>query len=285
MARFTDVDVFLAVAEAGSFRGAAGRLDVSKSTVSRAITRLEKHLGSPMFMRDTTSVRLTDAGVAYRRGACRAAAALTQAEAAAREVTGEVTGVLTLTAPPALGPGTLAGVIADFLARHPELRIELVLTDRIVNPILDGVDIAIRTGRRLTDSSLKSRRLADVRIIAVAAPGVAAKIAERPATVPTVVFVHGTAAVHRYPLPPVPLQERLHVDDYLTLKDAAVHGVGVAVISDLLVRDELADGTLVRVLERWKLPTARVWAVYPSHGKLSAKTEGMLRALKEGFAP
>ncbi len=283
MARFSDVDVFLAVATVGSFRGAATQLGVSKSTVSRAIARLEEHLGTALVLRDTTSLSLTDSGVAYKRGACKAAAALAQAETAAREVMGEVSGVLRITAPPALGPGTVARVVAQFLARHPDLRIELTLTDRVVNPILDGVDIAIRTGRRLTDSDLKSRKLADVRIIAVAAPEVAKFVANKPTTVPTAVLVQGKATRHRYPSPPIPLQERLHVDDYLALRDAAVLGVGVVVISDLLVRDELADRRLVQVFERWKLPTGHVWAVYPSRGKLPAKTEGMLRALADGF--
>lgn len=283
MARFTDVDVFLAVAAVGSFRGASQRLRVSKSTVSRAIARLEAHLGTPLFMRDTTSVHLTDAGVTYRRGACRAAAALAEAEAAAREVSGEVRGVLRLTAPPALGPGTLSRVLADFLEQYPALRIELNLTDRVVNPILDGVDIAIRTGSRLVDSDLKSRRLAQVHLWAVASPAVAKRIESQPSSVPAAVFARNGTVVHRYDTPPIPLQERMQVTDYMALREAAIEGVGVVVISDLLVREHVQDGRLVRVFARWKLPQGHVWAVYPSRGKPAVKTEAMLQALARGY--
>ncbi len=282
MARFSDVDAFLAVADVGSFRGAAQRLDVTRSTVSRAVARLEDHLGTALFLRDTASVRLTDAGAAYKRGARRAAVALTEAESAARSVSGEISGRIRVTAPPAFGPRWLTKIAAKFLADHPDVAVELVLTDRLVNPILDEVDIAVRTGK-LADSDLKSRRLASLEMVAVATPDVAAKIAGKQ-VVPSVAIARADGSIWRYEGAPVDLQQRLVVDDYLALRDALLRGVGVGVISNILIQEELAAGTLVRVMPKWKLGGGRLWAVYPGRGTTPAKLRRMLDYLVDGFA-
>ncbi|MBX2802918.1 MAG: LysR family transcriptional regulator [Myxococcales bacterium] len=260
MARFSDVDVFLAVVEAGSFRGAVASLGVTRSTVSRAIQRLEDHLAASLFLRDTHSVRLTDAGAAYHQHASRAQVALAEAERAVASTTGEVEGLLRISGTPALGPAMLAPACASFLGLHPKVSIELSLTDRLVNPLQEDVDLAVRTGSRLSDSELTSRRLTSASLIAVATPELAAVLDVR-AQVPFVEFL--PLGLSRYGEPSVPLHVRLRVDDYLSVVQAVLQGAGVGVTSELLVAEHLQTGRLVRVLPDWALPEARFWAVYP----------------------
>lgn len=281
MARFTDVDIFLAVAEAGSFRGAAARLAVTRSTVSRAIARLEDHLGTTLLLRDTASVRLTAPGLAYRRWARKAATALVEAERAARFATGAVSGTIRLTAPRALGPGHVVPILGRFLRDHPDVDVELLLVDRMVNPILDGVDLAVRTGPRLADSDLRSRRLADVELVAVASPELAGALPDME-VVPMVCFVGRDGNLHEYEGGP-PRAHPLRVTDYLGLMDAVVHGVGIGVLSRRMVGDALQSGRLVEVLPDWALPSGRIWAVYPARGTLPARLRLLLDALVEGF--
>lgn len=283
MARFTDVDVFLAVADIGSFRGAATRLSITRSTVSRAVARLEAHLGTPLFLRDTATVRLTDAGAAYKRGARRAAAALTQAERDAKAVTGEISGTIRLTAPRAFGP-VATRCVTRFLAEHRDIQIDLLLTDRMVNPILDDVDIAMRTGSRLADSDLKSRKLVDLAMIAVASPEIAEIVTTSDTPVPAVSFVRPSGEVWRYSGAPRPLALKLTVNDFHALKQAVLEGLGVGVISRGLVLDELVAGRLVQVLPSWRLPTGKIWAVYPARGLQPLKLRRMMDALVEGFS-
>ena len=283
MARFNDVDVFLAVADEASFRGAAARLDVTRSTVSRAIARLEAHLGTALLLRDNASVRLTDAGAAYRSWARRAATALTEAERAARSVSGEVSGTIRITAVPAIGPGILTPIIAEFMTRYPGVAVDMLLTDRVVNPILDDVDIAVRLGQRLADSELKSRKLADLDVQAVASPQLAARL-DSLEVVPSVVFAPEHGHAWHYEGAPALLQPRLRVNDYLSVVAALEAGVGVGVVSTLLVAGALREGRLVQVWPAWKLPPGKAWAVYPARGRVPHKIRLMLDALREGFA-
>ena len=282
MARFTDVDVFLAVAEAASFRGAATRLEITRSTVSRAIARLEAHLGTTLLLRDNASVRLTDAGAAYRAWARRAATALTEAERAARSVSGEVSGTIRLTAVPAFGPVAIMPIVAEFMAQHPDVVVDVLLTDRMVNPILDDVDIAVRLGQRLADSELKSRKLADLDVLAVASPELAASL-DGLSVVPSVEFVPEHGHMWRYEGAPALVQPRLKVNDYLSVLAALEAGAGVGVVSRVLAADALAAGRLVQIWPEWKLPGGKVWAVYPARGRVPLKIRLMLDALRAGF--
>jgi len=239
-------------------------------------------LGTRLFLRDQANVRLTDAGLAYRRGARRAAAALSDAERSAQAAAGGVAGTLRISAPPALFPGLLSRIVSDFLKEHPGVMVDMVLTDRMVNPILDNVDLAIRTGTRLADSDLRSRRLADVNLIAVCSPELAEQLLELD-VVPSVEFVRQDRTAIDFPSCPVLRSPRLRTNGYLTLVDAIRQGVGMGVVPRSIVARDLAEGRLVQVLPEWKLPTGRVWAVYPSRGQLPQKIRRMLDALADGW--
>ena len=280
VARFTDVDLFLAVADVGSFRGAAQRLAVTSSTVSRGVQRLEEHLGAPLFLRDTRNLRLTEAGAAYLRHARRAAVSLTEAERSVASVSDTVSGTLRVSCTNIVAQTLLRSIVTEFLQTHPDVAIDLVLTPRLVNPLLDDVDLAIRVGRKLEDSDLRSRVLLRSRVIVVGTPEVAAHI-DAGHSVPFLAFNRLGAADQL--LPPVPYHTRMSADDYPVLLQAVRSGVGVAVADEALVRAELRSGALVQTLGQWKLPTLTYWAVYPKAGRLPANLRAFLAAVTEGL--
>jgi len=179
--------------------------------------------------------------------------------------------------------GTAAGEASKLSDQSFNLATRLTLsTDRMVNPILDNVDLAIRTGTRLADSDLRSRRLADVNLIAVCSPELAEQLLELD-VVPSVEFVRQDRTAIDFPSCPVLRSPRLRTNGYLTLVDAIRQGVGMGVVPRSIVARDLAEGRLVQVLPEWKLPTGRVWAVYPSRGQLPQKIRRMLDALADGW--
>lgn len=279
MARFTDVDLFLAVADAGSFRGAAEVLAVTSSTVSRGVQRLEHHLGAALFLRDTRNLRLTDAGTVYRRHAQRAAVSLNEAERGVANLADTVTGTLRISCSNVVAQTTIRRVVADFLRDHPNVGIDLVLTARLVNPLLDDIDLAIRVGEKLADSNLRSRVLFRTELLAVATPEIAASI-ETGASVPYIAFrrLGGAPSV----VPPVAYHTRMSADDYPVALNAVRDGIGVLVADRATVAEDLETGQLVAVLPRWKLGTFTYWAVYPKAGRLPANLRAFLKALTHG---
>lgn len=282
MPRFSDVDVFVAVANSRSLRRAAEELQVTKSTVSRALQRLEDHLGASLVVRDQRSMRLTEAGVAYQQFAEAAYRSLTEGEQAVATLADGVVGTLRVSAPPALGQALLARLCGEFLQNYPDVSIDLALTDRLVSLSGEPFDLVVRAGARLSDSDFKVRRMARTPIVAVAAKSVAASL-ERGARVPLVESAYPGRDPGDIPAPPVLMPSRFRVDDYLALKEALLAGHGVGVLSELLVFRELRDGRLSRVLADWQLPTASYWALFPGGGPIPTKTRVLLDYLVDGF--
>lgn len=274
MTRFSDVDVFVTVAKARSFRAAATTLGVSKSTVSRAIERLEAHVDAALIVRDRRGHRLTEAGESYLRHAEEAFRALTHGERAVAALGTSLDGTIRISAPPALGCLLVREVASEFLQRYPQVTLELALTDEIVSMGTEPIDLAVRAGARLVRSNQKARRLARTPFVAVATPEVAASL---DASVPLIEVRHGSARRRKGAL-------RLSVDDYAMAKTAVLEGIGVAVISKLLVVRELRERRLVRVFPTWKLPTANYWAVIPGGGSPAPRIRTFLDHLRSGFA-
>lgn len=283
MARFADVDIFLAVVRAGSFRRAGMELGVGKSTVSRAVARLETHLGAPLVVRDQRALRLTEAGVEYAAFARRAASALGAGERAVESLSGAVRGTLRVSAPPALGEACVAQMCGSFLQRHRHVSLDLVLTDAMVSFTEQRFDVAIRAGASLPDSDLTVRPLARAKMVAVATPALATTLGG-PAPIPLVRFLHPDGSSRDLPPAPRPTTCRFRSNDYLSLLRLVLAGHAVGVSSELLVAEELRAGRLVRVLDAWRLPTARYWAVYPEGRRSPAKTRALVDHLVESFA-
>ncbi|MBT6118686.1 MAG: LysR family transcriptional regulator, partial [Rhodospirillaceae bacterium] len=162
--------VFAKVVEARSFTAAAEQLGLSKSAVSKQISRLEDRLGIRLLNRTTRRLSLTEAGAAYYERCARIVAEAEAADLAITHLQSEPRGVLQVNAPMSFGIAHVAPAIPDFLERYPELRVDMTLNDRVVDLVDEGFDVAIRIGA-LADSSLIARRLAESRMVAVAAPG------------------------------------------------------------------------------------------------------------------
>lgn len=268
-----DMATFAHVVRARSFTGAAKVLGVSKSAVSKSVSRLEDRLGMALLHRSTRQLSLTEAGQEVYERAERIVAELEAAEQAVENLGEEPRGALRVNAPITFGELFIAPNLPEFMARHPHVRIELALDDHLVDIVAEGWDLAIRIAR-LTDSALVAKRLAPDRRVVVAAPAYLARHGT-PKT-PGELIGHNCL---RYTLVSARDEWRFHGDDgefYVpvtgTLQSnhgglmrlAAIGGIGVALLPEFMIRDDLAEGRLVALLEDYMAPTPfgiyAVWA-------------------------
>ncbi|UVO54854.1 LysR family transcriptional regulator [Sphingomonas sp. SUN039] len=265
--------VFATVAEQRSFSGAAVALGLSKGTVSKAITRLETRLGIALFHRTSRRLTLTDSGAALVARAHDILASAVEAEECAREEAGLPSGLVRLAVPMSFGLAEVGPVVAQFMAEHPAISVELNLSDSRVDLVGDGYDAALRIGA-LADSSLIARKLRDVRRPIVASPSwVAAHGSpQHPGDVPA-------DALFGYTMSPtsaqlvlthndgretvLKTQGRLRANNGDVMLDALEAGLGIAVAPDFIVASRLADGRLVEVLKEWALPPIGLHLVTP----------------------
>lgn len=263
---------FVAVAETASFSKAAGRMDAPKSTVSRAVKKLEEELGVRLLHRTTRSVALSTAGEAFYE---RVAPRLRDLEGALvdlPEQDEEPTGELRVTASVDFGSVVLADVAAKFVARHPGVRIDMHLSNAFVDLVAEGFDLAFRiSGKRLQDSSLHARRVAPLPLQLFASPGYLAKrgAPRTPADLDDHEWIE--FGVSRAPLllagpgRTVKVQRRGRVrgDDMSFVREAVRAGAGVGMLPLFLVEHDVAAGALVRVLPKWTVAGGDLWIVHP----------------------
>jgi DNA-binding transcriptional LysR family regulator len=279
MPRLPDLEglaIFAKVVEARSFSAAAVDLNLSKATVSKAVSRLEARLGARLFNRTSRRLALTDAGL---RLSDRAAHILVEAEAAENDALAQSTnprGLVRLAAPMSFGLLYVAPLLPEFLAIYPELSVDLHLSDAMVDLIGEGFDAAIRIAA-LPDSSLMARRLCGMERYLVGAPGYFRKHG-RPAhplhlaehaclgyaylvTPDTWRFTSrsGETATVR-PVGP------LRVNNGDAMMPALIAGTGLGILPDFILRDALADGRLEILLPDWSLPSGAVHWVTPPGG-------------------
>jgi DNA-binding transcriptional LysR family regulator len=286
-----DVEVFLAVVEHSSFTAAATALSSTPSVLSRAVGRLELRLGQQLMRRTTRRIGLTDAGRRYLDQARGAFDLLRQAEQEARSDSAALGGRVRISAPTTYGHHRLPALLQPFIARHPQVRLELNITNRNVDLIAEGFDMAIRLGT-LPDSGLVARKLEDAPLRLVAAPGYLAR-AGTPRTLddlaahaclPFVMprtgrhgawsFLVGGEDIEWQP------QAALEVsDDVLGTVSLAEHGIGICQSYDFVVRDRLASGRLVEVLSQLGGRTRPFSLVYAPHRHASAAARALIDAL------
>jgi DNA-binding transcriptional LysR family regulator len=264
-----DLAVFERVVHHAGFTAAAQDLGLAKSTVSQRVARLEQRLGVRLLHRSTRSVRPTEAGAALAE---RMRHVLDQAREAERAVTRqEPHGTLRVTAPRLFGHAFLAPVIARCLGPWPELRVELELTERKVDLVREGFDMAIRVGvsGRLEDSALSARKLGETASVFVAAPGM-----NQPRAI-------GVAPPFAWPTRegPLPYEPVVIANSLVMARELAQAGVGLAWLPRFLVEEELARGALLSVFEEQLPPPFGVFAVFPSRRLISPKVRVFLDAL------
>jgi DNA-binding transcriptional LysR family regulator len=279
------------VVQAGSFTAAARRLKMPKSSVSRKVSDLEERIGARLLHRTTRKLGLTDAGRIYFERAAPIVSDIEQADQAVGESQAAPRGLLRVTAP--LSFALLGPMVASFLERYPEVRVELVCADRVVNLVEEGFDVAIRAGR-LVDSTLIARRLGAMKRVLVASAGYL-KRHPRPKS-PADLEKHPCIAFGSAPAPTlwtlhsgekkvdVRVPARLSANDMDMMLAAARAGIGIAWLPEHLVTVELAKGRLERVLSDWSSPETPVHAVYPSARHLSQKVSAFVELLREEFS-
>lgn len=286
--------VFAKVVEARSFTAAAAELGMSKSAVSKQISRLEDRLGARLLNRTTRRLSLTETGAAFYDRCARVVAEAQEAELAVTNLQSEPRGTLRVNAPMSFGHLHIAPAIPDFLTRYPEVRVDMTMNDRFVDLIDEGFDVAIRIAR-LTDSSLIARRLAPDRRVLCGAPAYFAKHGE-PRT-PDDLATHnclsyayvsdtdqwqfidgeGTRAVS--------VRGNLRANNGDAIRQALLAGLGVAVLPAFIVGPDVQAGRLKEVLSDYLPNRASVYAVYPHSRHLSAKVRVFVDFLADRFGP
>jgi DNA-binding transcriptional LysR family regulator len=272
MADINDYVLYAEVVGHGGFAAASRVLRTPKSTISRRIASLEERLGVRLIERSTRRFRVTEVGQAFYERCRTIMLDVQQADSVVSEALGEPRGVIRCSCPLGLMQ-TLSKAYSTFLARYPKARLQVIAVDRPVDLIEERIDIAIRVRAKLdTDASLIVRTLGHSSRILVAAPVVASLCASGDigvlSTLPTLAttdqmgeiaweFTGPDDAVHA-----VRTEPRMTCVDYVSLRDATAAGLGVAVLPDHTVRDQLASGELVHVFPQWKAATGIVHLVF-----------------------
>jgi DNA-binding transcriptional LysR family regulator len=287
-----DLAIFAAVAETEGFSAAARRLGVSKAMVSVAVARLEERLGVRLLQRTTRRLSLTEAGAAMLPHAQRSLLAARDAEEAATQALTSPRGVLRINAPMSFGLLHVVPALGDFARMYPEVRVDLVLDDRVLDLAEGGFDLAIRIGT-LADSSLIAQRLGRSRNVVVAHPDYLARAGEpaRPADLAAhealVYSLSPTGArwtlSHAGRSETVRVSARLLANSSLALHRALLQGLGLARIPWFVVGEDLAHGRLVRVLPRWDLPEQGIHALTTARDHLPRKTRALIDFLRVRF--
>jgi DNA-binding transcriptional LysR family regulator len=281
---------FVRVVERGSFTAAAKQLGVPVSSVSRAVAHLEEDLGVRLLHRTTRKLSLNDSGRVFFQ---RMQAAVAEAEAARRAVGGFATeprGVVRITAAAGAGGQRFARMIAKIAARYPDISIDLSVTSRVVDLVSEGIDLAIRGGM-LHDSSLVARKIADSELRLFAAPSYLQQNGQprTPAALAShACLTYGPRSLHpalRLTGPhgkkTIPVRVAFSCDDMSFLREAAIAGLGIALLPGELVGAALATARLRRVLPRWGVPGGGLFLVWPSQKLVPAHVVAVREMLIE----
>jgi DNA-binding transcriptional LysR family regulator len=285
--------VFHAVVKHESFAKAAEELGLSASGVSRIVTRIEERLGVRLVQRTTRKLNLTEAGSAFHARTSQVLSDLAEAEAEVRETQLRPRGTLKLSASIGFGQLHVAPLLDSMLVRFPELSIELTLTNRFVDLIEEGVDLAIRIGA-LGDSRLVARRLCTNKRVLVASPAYLARRGT-PKTVDDLgqhdcIIFTGFSKPREWKLlgpegpVTVAVSGRVATNNVEVLTSTAKHGHGITVGATLSVGAALLSGELVRVLTEYEFEPTAVFAVYPSARQLSSKVRATVDFLVENLS-
>jgi len=297
MDRFAAIRAFAKVVELGSFARASERLGISTSAVSRQVSELESHLGTRLLHRTTRRLSLTEAGQSFYEHSVQLLAALDDAEASVRVAAAEPRGTLRVTCGVSFGTRYLAAALAEFGAQHPELVLDLDLSDRVIDLVEDGFDLAVRIGH-MGSKGMVSKRIGWTQIVCCAAPSYLARRRE-PITTPEDLAQHECLSYTLVGQPNVwhfeqavggdariavrvPLRHRANNGQMLA--SLAVQGLGIVYAPDFIVAHEIRSGQLLPLLSTFRPPRSPIAAVYPSRRHLSAKVRSCVDFLAGRFA-
>ncbi|MGE5650110.1 LysR family transcriptional regulator [Noviherbaspirillum sp. UKPF54] len=285
--------VFAAVVDTGSFASAADRLDMSRAMTSKYVAHLEEHLGTRLLQRTTRKLTLTESGATYYERCVQILADIAEAEEGAVHHTEAPRGTLRVTMPVSFGILHMGPAVTAYMKRYPEVKIDILLNDRRVDLIEEGLDLAVRIGS-LPESGLIARKLASDRIVICGAPEYFAQHGT-PKTPEDLVghncLIYSYAASgDEWKLTGPDGEHAVRVSGSMRatngdmVKLAALGGLGVMRQPLFLLAEELRSGRLVEVLREYRLPEIGIYAVYPSRKHLSAKVRSFVDFLAAEFA-
>ncbi|WP_437935612.1 LysR substrate-binding domain-containing protein [Sorangium sp. So ce341] len=284
---------FVGVARERSFTRAAKAMSTPKSTLSKRVVALEARLGLRLLQRSTRAVQMTDAGRVLLERAGRLLADLEDAERAVLDHEGAPRGLVRLTAPALVTERLLGPVLLDLLRQWPSLSLNVVATDRIVDLIEEGFDVAVRTGSP-SDSSLIARRLRPWNNVICASPAYVERfgaprepddlrehaciVFKPPAIDPVWSLRRGRRSAS------VPVRGRYTVSTQELALDAARAGLGIANLAEFLVEADVRRGALLPLLPRWTVPRGDLYLLYPSHRYMGSGARAVIEALTKHLA-
>lgn len=292
MDKLAAMQAFTRVVVSGSYAEAARRLDLTRSAVSKAVSELEQDLGARLLDRTTRRVTPTEAGLAYYERCVGILAQVEETEAQISRLHDEPKGVLRVNGPMSFGVMYLSAAIAAFMQKYVDLKVELTLNDRFIDPLEEGVDVTIRIGQ-LDDSSLIARRISSTALMFVASPAylVAHGEPHSPRDLAhhrALIYGHSTST-QRWKLADdgrvvrVPVNGCLASNNGDVLRDAAVAGIGIAQLPLFLVCDQIRAGALRPVLTAYAPGGGDIHALYAPNRYLAAKTRVFIDFLVDRF--
>ncbi|QRK07133.1 LysR family transcriptional regulator [Archangium violaceum] len=291
-----DITVFMAVVDGGSFVAGGQALGMTRSAAGKAVMRLEERLGVRLLNRTTRTLSLTDEGRAFYDRGLQIFAAIDDAEASVASRAGTPRGVLRLTVPDAFGRLVILPLLRKYLQAWPDVQVEVSFTDRVVDIIEEGFDLAVRIGVTDPDSRLVSRVVARYRALLCASPSY---IAERGApggldelaNHDCLVFSSATRRQSwRFrgddgAWVKAAGRSRLRLDSGEAIRDAAISGAGIALLPDFLVAEDLAAGRLTQVLANLEVGEVKIVTLYPTRRLLEPRVRQFLDLMVRELGP
>jgi len=284
---------FVAVIESGSFVRAAEQMDASTAAISRRIAALEQALGSQLINRTTRRLDITEAGRRFYEDVLNIIELLGEAEERVRAGREAATGLMRVAAPLSFGIERIAPVLPAFMRRHPDLKVQLLLEDRYTDLHGEAIDVAVRIGGSLRDSSLIATRIGPISRIFCAAPDYLAGNGEP--TTPEEVKQH--CCLHysllslrdewgflfKDPGETVDIKSSLSANNAEVLKRCAIEGMGITLLPRFVVEDALSDGRLRQVMASYTPTPSALYAVRPSRRFVPARVRLFIDFLRESF--
>jgi DNA-binding transcriptional LysR family regulator len=294
MDRSAEMSAFVHAVEQGGFSAAARDLGLTPSALSKLVTRLEDRLGARLLQRTTRRLLLTPEGEVFFTRAQRILAAIDEAEAEVTEANASPRGTLRLHSGSAFGMHQLAPAIPRFLARYPDVRLEITISDQPLATMEEGIDLAIRIGP-LDESSMVARRIFNLQRVICASPGYLARCGT-PQTPDDLqkhncLWITSLPALRRWPFDTeegirvVNVGGNVAANTAETVLQLAIAGVGITRLTDVIVGEAIACGELIPILADWHhAEPAPLFATYPSGRHLSPKVKVMVDFLVEEFS-
>ena len=291
MDSLTDIAVFVQVVESGSFTAAAERLSLSKSVVSKYLTRLENRLGARLLNRTTRRLSLTEVGQAFYERSRRGLQEIDAAQAEVSRLQAAPRGTLRLNTPMSFGILHIAPALADFLSRYPELSVDMNLDDRQVDVIEEGFDVSVRISE-LPDSSLVARRLGPCRHAVVASPAYLAQqgIPRTPNDLRAhniLTYRYQESALDWHFRSPagkavsVTVAGSVRMNNSLALREALLSGLGITRTPTFVAGQAIRQGQLINLLDGYETLQLSIYLVYPQRRYLAPKVRAFVDFMAE----